>query len=173
MSAKLNSFILSDNIIEKMKDKIEETRSKKIETGFSLCTERIKDVRNKDDNILKIGNDCQGTECRISRPIQRCREKDKYRGLFHTHPSGEIRPSLSDILSMYEDGIGCIGITKDDTKIIRCSARKDKISNEESRREIRKSYILFEMLPSGITVKDYESEVERLTNKYFREIDIK
>lgn len=173
MSAKLNSFILSDNIIEKMKDKIEETRLKKIETGFSLCTE-IKDIRDKDDGTLKIGNECQGTECRISRPMQRCKEKEKYRGLFHTHPSGEIRPSISDILSMYEDGIGCIGIAKDNTKvIIRCSIRKDKKPDEKSRKDIRKSYILFEMLPSGITVEDYENEVERLTNKYFRKIDIK
>ena len=51
MSKQVNSFMLSDNIIKEMKEKIKETRNKKIELGFSLCTE-------KDSNVVIKGSEC-------------------------------------------------------------------------------------------------------------------
>lgn len=162
MSRKLNSFILSDNIIKKMNDKIEETKIKNIEIGFSLCKEKTKD-------ILKIGNECIGTQCVIQRPPQRCKEKDEYQGLFHTHPSGEISPSLGDIINIYEDGIGCIGSPRENK--IKCVVRKGP-KEENILREFHIARIRFEIMGVG-TVEEYEKTIHELSNKYFNEIEVK
>lgn len=106
MATLINSLILPDDIIKKMKAKIEETKIKKMETGFSLCKEI-------DKNSLKFGNECEGTECRIKRHLQRCKSEDIY-GLYHTHPLEKARPSMAEL--------GCIGSVKDNN--IKCFIRK-------------------------------------------------
>jgi hypothetical protein len=121
MSKNLNSFILTDDIIDIMKQKIKKTETIGREHGFNLChTKGIKEL--KDDTH------CIGTDCSISfeKTCKATTAKTVWKkvGDFHTHPSGNSEPSLSDLWNAYHYGIECIGGTKD--KKITCYVRKDK-----------------------------------------------
>lgn len=106
----VNSFILSDDLIKKMKDKIGETREKKIELGFGLC-------RIGKSNIIKPGRDCTGTECSLTEPRE-CRV-GSYVGGYHTHPRTGTKPSITDLIIAYEEGIECIGsVIENDVKCV-------------------------------------------------------
>lgn len=101
MPIELNSFILPDNVIKKMVDKLEESRRKKIELGSSLC-------KPPNSNFLKIGKECIGGECSIVLP-EECEENDIYVTAYHTHFNESSRPSSQDIPILYKRGLGCIG----------------------------------------------------------------
>jgi hypothetical protein len=112
MPKNLNSYILTDNIIKLMKQKLRETKRTHKELGFSLCHE-------SGDNELKDDGHCVGTSCDIK--IIPCKKGDTV-GTFHTHPKDDSEPSLSDMRNAYNYGISCIGGEKD--KKIRCIVRK-------------------------------------------------
>lgn len=146
-----------------MRDKLEDTRINKVETGFSLC-------RRKDNNIIRFGNECEGTECRIRRPSQRCKGDDIYEGLYHTHPHEKARPSTADLHNIYKDGLGCIGSVIDND--IRCLIRK---SPEMSIKVL--GTLAFEHLWAKFRAKETDEEfdikIKNLADKYFREVVIK
>ena len=100
MSKQVNSFILLDSIIKEMKDKIKETRHKKVELGFSLCTE-------KDSNVVVKGSECTGTKCSIK--MGKCKEDQRYIGNYHTHPRGPASLSITDMIVGCSDDIECVG----------------------------------------------------------------
>lgn len=162
----LNSFIVPDDIVRKMKDKIRESQFKMVETGFSLCKE-------KDGNILKLGNECEGTKCRIERPIERCRGKeDEYKGLYHTHPSGDINPSIDDLYGMYKDGLGCIGSPNK----IRCFIRKDPKIDINTLVKLQRAYLplatVYHQLPKEDFEKLYDAIIKYLTNENFKVVNM-
>ena len=110
MVTTVNSFILSDDLVKKMRHKIEETREKKIELGFGLC-------RIGRSNIIRPGGDCAGTECALTEPRE-CKV-GSYIGGFHTHPRTGTKPSIADLIIAYDEGVECIGsVIEDDIKCV-------------------------------------------------------
>jgi len=131
MSTKLNSFILPDNVIQKMKRKVEDSRIKDIEVGFNLCTE---------NGNLHDENPCTGTTCAVDIP-KGC-AKGRHVGLFHTHTYTSSEPSIQDIANTYQIGINCIGSTKE--KNIKCYVRKDAAPTRENLETIVSALIRYE-----------------------------
>ncbi len=100
MSKQAGSFILPDNIISDMKDKIKDTKKLKIELGFSLCTE-------KGSNIVTKGSECTGTRCSIKSGI--CKKSQIQIGDYHTHPRTAPTMSITDMVTGCSEKMECIG----------------------------------------------------------------
>jgi hypothetical protein len=123
MPKNLNSFILTDDIIDIMKQKIKKTETIGREHGFNLChIEGIKEL--KDDTH------CIGTACSL--PLDKTCKIGKKVGTFHTHPTGDSTPSLPDLWGGYYYGVECIGSAED--KKIACYIRKDKEQDPKTNR---------------------------------------
>lgn len=197
MPKQINSFILPDNIISNMKDKIKETKKLKTELGFALCT----DKENPKDNFqtiktIKKGTDCVGTKCSIR--VGKCKEDQVYIGNYHTHPSTYPTMSITDMVTGCLEEIECIGSAPFNT--IRCFTRKtsksqcmEEISpfkSEEHRILERSGYIRSTLKSPGTMVKTniiklltdiskYQTDISKyhknrlkLLNKNFNRIDI-
>lgn len=165
-SKKLNSFILPDSIIQKMKDKIQEAKIKDIEIGFNLCS----DNSQLHDESLRTG-----TEYELRMP-DTC-SKGRKVGSFHTHVES-TDPSIMDIYDTYRFGIGCIGSIEE--KKIKCHIRKDKTPKQEDM-EIIKSNItkfeepLFTLVNPEKAGENYLKWIltrSELKNRYLNTIDI-
>jgi hypothetical protein len=117
MSKQIGSFILRDNIIKDMKDKIKETKKLKIEFGFALCTE--KDF-NKDHKIIIKGSECTGTRCSIKTGT--CKVNHVQIGNYHTHPRTDATMSITDMVTGCSENIQCIGSARLNNII--CFSRK-------------------------------------------------
>jgi len=115
MPKNLNSFILTDDIIEIMKQKLKKTGEIHKELGFNLC-------KIEGDNELKDDTHCIGSECNL--PLAKTCKIGTKVGTYHTHPKQDSAPSLTDLWGGYFHGVECIGGT-DDQKIM-CYIRKDK-----------------------------------------------
>lgn len=160
MSVKLNSFTLPDNVIQKMKIKIEDSRFAATEVGFNLCAE---------DGTIHDEHPCIGTECSIYIPKGCTRGKQV--GLFHTHPYTSSEPSISDIANAYHIGINCIGSTEE--KSIKCYTRKDINHTKEGLETIIAASIRYEP-PSNI-IRNYEKLIKvrnELKKHYLNTIDV-
>ena len=131
MSTKLNSFILPDSVIQKMKRNVEDSRTKDIEVGFNLCAE---------NGNLHDENPCVGTECSVDIP-KGC-TRGKHVGLFHTHSNTSSEPSIQDIANAYHIGINCIGSTEE--KCIKCYIRKDATHARENLETIIAALVRYE-----------------------------
>ena len=59
MSTKLNSIILSDDITDRMKVLLKETKNHRLEYGFDIC---------KKNNDLIMRNESHGTLCSLELP---------------------------------------------------------------------------------------------------------
>jgi len=190
MPKQINSFILLDDLIKEMKDKIKETRKIKIEVGFALC-------KNPTKNIITRGTECVGTKCSIKTGM--CLTNQKYIGNYHTHPVGAPTMSITDMITGCEEDIECIGSVPFNK--IRCFTRKTDSSecineitpfedeehkiiatHEEIRKELRDPVHVFKTgAPQFIKkiTQYYEKDVVkyhtnrlRLLNKNFNRIDI-
>lgn len=113
MSKQINSFIIPNDIISNMKDKIKITKKLKTELGFALCTE-------KDSNIITKGSECTGTRCSISAGI--CKENQIQIGDYHTHPRTAATMSITDMVTGCSVDIECIGSARYNNTI--CFVRK-------------------------------------------------
>ena len=122
MPKQIGSFILSDNIISNMKDKIKETKKLKTELGFTLCTDR--DNLKGNLHTIKKGTDCVGTKCSIK--VGKCKEDQIYIGNYHTHPKGYPTMSITDMVTGCSEKIECIGSVPFNS--IRCFIRKTEES---------------------------------------------
>lgn len=151
MSKQLNSFVLPDDIIRNMKDKIKETKKVKVELGFALC-------KDKDSNIIKKGTECTGTKCRIK--VGKCLEEDQVHiGDYHTHPRAHSTMSISDMITGCSDDIECIGSVPFNN--MKCFVRKteksqcfDEISpfEEEEYKLLEKGSELITSLKNPISI---------------------
>lgn len=141
MPTKLNSYILPDKIIQKMRYDIEETKKLGVEIGFNLCT---KDTTEE----LQDEKRCVGSSCMLKGWKPGCESKGKQVGIFHTHPiipkksSGYSSPSMSDLTGAYAYGIMCIGGAGDNK--IQCSIRKDKEADVKTFLSIRADVEIYE-----------------------------
>lgn len=125
MPKQINSFILPDNIMKDMKDKIRETKKSKTELGFALCIEKDNQINDQKDNsqaikTIKKGTECIGTKCSIK--VGKCREDQTYIGNYHTHPRAHPTMSITDMVTGCSEEIECIGSAPFNT--IRCFTRK-------------------------------------------------
>lgn len=100
MPKHINSFVLPDNVIKNMKDKITETKKAKIELGFSLCS-------HKDSHQIEKGTECTGKKCSIK--IGMCPEDKIHIGNYHTHPRTAATMSITDIIAGCSESMECIG----------------------------------------------------------------
>ena len=196
MSKRVNSFILSDDIISNMKDKIKETKKSKTELGFALCIDKNDSKNKNDSDIIIKGTECIGTKCSIK--VGKCKEDQIYIGNYHTHPRAHPTMSITDMVTGCSEEIECIGSAPFNT--IRCFTRKtdesqciEEISpfEAEEHRILEKGGYIRSTLKSPKTIirtniikllKDisqYENDITKyhinrlkLLNKNFNRIDI-
>lgn len=121
MPKNINSFILTDNLIDIMKKNLKKSEEINKEIGFNLC-------QVDGNNDLKDENYHIGTEDSIYFSVK-C-DIGKKVGEFHTHPKGFSQPSLNDLHNACSEGIECIGGAKD--KKIVCYVRKLKDVNKNA-----------------------------------------
>lgn len=138
MPKNLNSFILTDNIIEIMEQKLKKTEEIKRELGFNLC-------KIDGSNELKDDTHCIGSECNL--PLSKICNIGKKVGTYHTHPGSTSIPSLTDLWGGYYHGVECIGGTTDN-KII-CYVRKDKELDPKINKMFAANFTRFESLRAG------------------------
>ncbi len=142
MSININSFILTDNMIELMKEKLKKTESLNRELGFNLC-------KVDESNELKDDTHCIGSDCRIT--LETVCKIGKKVGLYHTHPrnggEGTSNPSIADLQNGYFYGMNCIGGIVDQK--IRCYIRKDKVMNPKDYKTITYNRERFESIKAG------------------------
>lgn len=164
MPIKVNSFIFSDTLINKMKNKYRESIELNKETGFTLCQKISGDIVDR--------HQCVGTECRLDTIRYECPKNEKLVGEFHTHPMASSRASLADLSNAY--GIGMTCIAGRDVKI-NCFKRKGEYNNK-SHAEIYDAYIKYKK--PLLAHRDIESmeklddKIEEMTTKYFNRTKI-
>lgn len=165
ITIKLNSYVLPEDVVEKMKLKIEETRQKKIELGFGLC--RMKFV-----NTLKPGHECIGNECSIVQ-MPEC-PTGLYIGGFHTHPSGVAEPSIADLKNAYINDVECVGAPEEDA--IRCFVRLGYRKPEEEKHIISQFKEIEEPFPKVVEENQYQrwkNARDEILNKHFQTVNVK
>lgn len=154
MPTRLNSIILPDNITNRMKDLLGETKNIRLEHGFDIC--------NK-NNDLVIRNECRGTLCSINLP-RRCEIEERLVGDYHTHPRGTILMSQTDMYDACSLDFSCIGSSYLGQDRIRCLVRKpdnNKIDCQE------------DVIPKeNADTQKFLLNYTRLSEKYFGQIDI-
>lgn len=196
MSKQVNSFILSDNIIRDMKNKIKETKKLKTELGFALCIDNANKDHSQITKIIKKGTDCVGTKCSIK--VGKCKEDQIHVGNYHTHPRTHPTMSITDMVTGCSEEIECIGSAIFNT--IRCFIRKTDESRcieeigpfeAEEHRILEKGGYIRSTLKSPKTIiktnviklltdiSQYENDITKyhknrfkLLNKNFNRIDI-
>ncbi len=164
MPIKLNSYVLPEDVVEKMKIKIEETKQKNIELGFGLC--RMKYV-----NTLKPGNECSGNECSITQ-MPEC-QTGLYVGGYHTHPTGTAEPSIADLKNAYINDVECIGSPLGDN--IKCFVRLGIRKSQDEKDIISKHKEIEEPLPMVLNSEQYQiwkNARDEIWNKYFQTVDV-
>lgn len=100
MSKQIGSFILPDNVILSMKNKIQDTKKLKTELGFALCTE-------ENSNIIVKGPECTGTRCSIKATT--CDKRQTQVGDYHTHPRAAATMSITDMVTGCSEKMECTG----------------------------------------------------------------
>lgn len=169
MPTKLNSFILPDNVVQKMKRSVEYSRIKDVEVGFNLCTNNRQQLHDE-----KL---CEGTECSVDIP-KACNEGEHV-GLFHTHPHSSSKPSIRDIANAYQFGIGCVGSVEENN--IKCYVRKDKTPKREGLENIIAAMIRYESplllsnIPPEEDIENYRKWLKarkNLSEHYLHTVDV-
>lgn len=100
MSKQIGLFILPDNVISIMKNKIKDTRKLKTELGFALCTE-------ENSNVVTKGPECTGTRCSLKTTT--CNKHQIQVGNYHTHPRAAATMSITDMVTGCSEKMECIG----------------------------------------------------------------
>jgi ABC-type Zn2+ transport system substrate-binding protein/surface adhesin len=123
MAIKLNSYILTDELKDVMRNKLHDIREKnwgknqedKTEGGFTFCS--------KSDNIINAKGDHIGDNSKVKLNPDLCDKDEKFLGGYHTHP-GDSSPSTTDLSHCGIQKIVCIGGENDDK--IKCHIWKQK-----------------------------------------------
>lgn len=99
---------------EKFSIAIDGSSSDGRERGFEICEEA--------EGRYEAGRKCVGSDCRVT-ITESCAGTGRLVGTFHTHPSGNLMPSLGDVMSIKMDRLefGCIGgVVNGRVKKVRC-----------------------------------------------------
>jgi proteasome lid subunit RPN8/RPN11 len=123
---KLNSYILSDDVKDEMRNKLDKTRQDRIELGFTLCA--------NSNNIIRSRGNPTGTSNKIEIDPRACRGDEKFLGGYHTHPKSDSYPSAEDLIHCGIHKIICTGGMDDK---IRCNVWKyGQLSSEDKNKMI-------------------------------------
>lgn len=95
MPKNIDSYILTDKVIEKMKGQIDKTRNSEIEHGFSLCS--------KSDKTIIDRRHCEGGACHSIMDVG-CEKNEELVGFYHTHPGPDSGMSAGDMKAICERG---------------------------------------------------------------------
>ena len=170
-SKQVNSYILPDNIIKEMKDKIIDTKKLKTELGFALCTEN-------NSNIITKGSECTGTRCSIKSGI--CKSGLIQVGDYHTHPRTAPTMSINDMVTGCSEIMECIGSAKFNNIVcyVRKTSKSQCISDtsrfeEEEHKLLDKKFEIDMILsnPKSIVkagIYNVIKEIYQLDNKTFK-----
>lgn len=164
MVIKLNSYALPEDVVTKMRLKIEETKQKNIELGFGLC--RMKFV-----NTLKSGNECTGNECSIIQ-MPEC-PTGLYIGGYHTHPEGTAEPSIADLKNAYMNDVECVGSPQENA--IRCFVRIGNRKPQDEKDIVSTFKEVEEPFPKTVSMEQYQrwkSARDEILIKHFQAIDV-
>jgi hypothetical protein len=145
MPTRLNSITLPDNITNRMKVLLKETKNNRLEYGFDIC--------GKNNNLI-MRNECHGTLCSIELP-RGCNTDEKLVGDYHTHPRGTSLLSNSDMHIACRLNFSCIGSSHKKQDRILCHIRKSDVNITDCREDS------FSRTPDN-----------NISDKYFRQIDI-
>jgi proteasome lid subunit RPN8/RPN11 len=163
MSIKANSFVFSDELINKMKNKYKESIKLNKEAGFTLCQNTRGEIVDRQH--------CIGTDRILEQMKYECPKNEKLVGDFHTHPIGGSDASLADLSNAYRLGMTCIAGRNE----INCFIRKGEYDNK-SHEDIYDTYLKYHK-PLAIH-RDIESiekswdKTEEMTHKYFNIIKL-
>jgi proteasome lid subunit RPN8/RPN11 len=124
MTTRLNSYILTDTVKEKMENTLRDTKEE--EKGFTLCSES--------DNTIIPKGDYTGGSNKINIYPEICKDK-KFVGGYHTHPRDDSSPSIADLSHCGVHKIVCIGGYKDNK--IKCQIWKQ---NQVSKKDMIYTY---------------------------------
>lgn len=145
MTKNINSFILSDEIINLMREKQKQSIEKNKEIGFSMCA-------RKTDNIIEAKNITE----RFPEEVfveTRCPKEYNPIGGFHTHPVTE-RASGTDLLISCNNMADCVGVGDK----IKCYIRKKDIDTINCTKEFSEFVSLHET-----PLRKIDNEIKRNT----------
>ena len=145
MPTKLNSIILTDNIKNRMKMLLKETKNNRLEYGFDIC--------EKNKNLI-MRNECHGTLCSIELP-RGCNPDEKLVGDYHTHPRGTSLLSDSDMHIACKLDFSCIGSSHKKKDRILCHIRKPGTNLTDCQEDSFR-----------------QGSDNSISDKYFRQIDV-
>ena len=109
---KINSSILTDDIIDKMKEQLKRTKKDAIERGFLLT---------RSNNFIETGKSFTGDRHEVVM-LEQAINIQKIAGIYHTHSTECARMTATDLESSCLFDISCIGGVKDNK--IKCFVRK-------------------------------------------------
>ena len=134
MVVKLNSYTLSDNSIDTMRNALDRSRDIKKEIGITMCS--------KQDNFITLREWHVGKK--RSAPIMReCNEGEEYVGYYHTHPIATSKATGIDLAKCGDSKILCVGGTSEQRlqkgrtiDNINCYIWKDKVISVQEGEQI-------------------------------------
>lgn len=159
---KLNSYILSDDIKDEMRNKLNKTRQDKVELGFTLCA--------NSDNIIRSRGNPTGTSNKIEIDPRACKGDEKFLGGYHTHPKSDSYPSAEDLIHCGIHKITCTGGIDDK---IRCDTWKYAQLSSEDKYKMINGYRSGYKNPKYQQTFDCISDFEPLyrEEKYIKSLD--
>ncbi len=167
MSVKLSFYKLPDKSIKIMKDLLDISRKKKVETGVDLC------ANMKDELVTR--NICVGEKCSVER-TKSCEKNEFLIGGYHTHISPfSSKLSLSDSVMALKYGIECIGTVRENS--IKCYIIKENNPPKKQDKLYNQALELLKKQKEGTLYekefKEYMKLEDKIRNKCFDTINVK
>jgi len=165
---KLGRYMLSDNILERMKKLTDRSIEINKEIGFTFCANEDFNITNSSQFIpISPGETCVGDECELIR--QNCPQDKINIGGFHTHPPDNVpHMTYADANLAYENGIECIGTHKE----ISCFIRKSDYANEQIQKTLNSLYDKITKLNEQVELHSEKMDKENYidhTRKFLRD----
>ena len=166
----IGEWKFSKESINKMNEMAERTRT--IEHGGVLCG-------NDETKKIDLKSECEGDVCAIYiNPNRECPRLDLIPiGDFHTHPSGKLKPSPSDLKLLHYHLLECIGTSRAKDGRVLCFKPKYLNHKDELNRNKKLEDIIElrrRVKTSDITPKEldqYRKGYRDLLGKYYYNFD--
>lgn len=167
---KLGSYILPEEIVERMKKLTERSKEIQKEIGFNLCASKRVAINN--DIMISTGMTCVGEKgclSTIRKHTQECPSDKIDIGGFHTHPNRDLaNMSYADAFGAYINGIECVGANKE----INCFIRKNYFADEDTYNKFRALHNKMEKMEHQIEQRKKkldEDDHMKIKNQFFHD----
>lgn len=131
---RLNSYTLSDNSIDTMRNALDISRHIKKEIGLTMCS--------KQDNVITPRGWHVGKK-RSAPIVRKCNEGEEYVGYYHTHPIATSKATGIDLAKCGDSKIMCVGGVSEQrlqrgqtTDNVNCYIWKDKVISVQEGEQI-------------------------------------